>query len=282
MHPAPEPRIEVPLEQIWRLHDVHVTVDEPEPILHDTLLAWLSTPRASLPCTPRPSGILLGRRLRRYARCRASSAGFARAIPPSGEVRKGGKAPSELNLAPARSSLHWDRSSRPLPGRSPLRASSSARRCRCAPRHRRFPREPGTIWSTRGEPCRWRSPLPRAPPPARSRRADDPDAYRASVIQHDVPKRSAYLTLRGPKAGARTSFGTRGAIHGGIPWWCSTARATSSAPGARASSIAPTASTWPPTTRSGSPTMATTPCATARWTAASFSPLASRGSPRPT
>ena len=39
LHPAPEPRIEVPLEQIWRLHDVHVAVDEPEPVFHDALLA---------------------------------------------------------------------------------------------------------------------------------------------------------------------------------------------------------------------------------------------------
>src|SRR5215467_13681392 len=93
MHPAPEPRIEVPLEQIWRLHDVHVTVDKPEPILHDTLLAWLSTSRAPLTCTPRPSGILLGRRLIRYAQCRASSAGFARAIPPLGGGSEWGQSP---------------------------------------------------------------------------------------------------------------------------------------------------------------------------------------------
>src|SRR5262249_15230057 len=146
----------------------------------------------------------------------------ARALPaqsrPWGEVRKGGKAPPPSLVSPQLAVVCIGIVVAALFLADPpcvLRAP--ARRCRCAPRHRRFLREPGTIWSTRGEPCRWRSPLPRASPPARSRRADDPDAYRASVVQHDVPKRSAYLTPRGPKAGARTSFGTRGALHGGDP-----------------------------------------------------------------
>jgi hypothetical protein len=33
-----ELRVEIPLEQIGRLHDVHVGIDEPETILHDVLL----------------------------------------------------------------------------------------------------------------------------------------------------------------------------------------------------------------------------------------------------
>src|SRR5215470_18687417 len=114
-----------------------------------------------------------------------------------GEVRKGGKPPSEPNLVPARSSPRWDRSSHPPPGRSPPRASSSARRCKCAPKHRTCPHEPCTTWSRPCAPYRC-SPSPRAPPPpARFRGVDDHGAYRSSVIHHDVGKRSAYLTLRG-------------------------------------------------------------------------------------
>src|SRR5262249_39114642 len=48
LHSTPEPRIEVLLEQIRWLHDVHVAVDEPEPIFHDPLLTWLSTPHLAL------------------------------------------------------------------------------------------------------------------------------------------------------------------------------------------------------------------------------------------
>src|SRR5260370_3870206 len=40
-HPAPEPGLQVFLEKIRRFHDVHVAVDEPEPILHDPSLEWL-------------------------------------------------------------------------------------------------------------------------------------------------------------------------------------------------------------------------------------------------
>jgi hypothetical protein len=34
---APVPRVQVPLKQIWWLHDVHVAVDEPKAVLHDDL-----------------------------------------------------------------------------------------------------------------------------------------------------------------------------------------------------------------------------------------------------
>src|SRR5215510_6965389 len=60
MHPAPEPRIEIFLAQIRRLHDVHVAVDEPEPVFHDILLAWLSTSRTRLTGPPLPRGTLPG------------------------------------------------------------------------------------------------------------------------------------------------------------------------------------------------------------------------------
>jgi hypothetical protein len=36
-HPVAEPRVQVPLEEIGRLHDVHVRVDEPEIVFHHTL-----------------------------------------------------------------------------------------------------------------------------------------------------------------------------------------------------------------------------------------------------
>jgi hypothetical protein len=35
--PAPVPRVQVPLKQVWWLHDVHVAVDEPKAVLHDDL-----------------------------------------------------------------------------------------------------------------------------------------------------------------------------------------------------------------------------------------------------
>src|SRR5215470_11328546 len=79
-HPAPEPWIEVLLEKIRRLHDVHVAVDEPEPIFHDALLTWLSIARAWLRNSRAFAGILLARRFLRHAWSRGSSAGFARAI----------------------------------------------------------------------------------------------------------------------------------------------------------------------------------------------------------
>src|SRR5262252_3680833 len=328
MHPAPEPRIEVPLEQIWRLHDVHVTVDEPEPILHDTLLAWLSTPRAPLPCTPRPSGILLGRRLRRYARCRASSAGFARAIPPSGEVRKGAK-PLPSLISPQLAVVCIGivvaalfLADRPCVLRAPLEGAGVRRgivgssvslarfgrreanlpggAARCRERHRQRDPEESRALVHIVPPCSSmtfgsvRRILPHGADGGRAniRRHERSKPWRRSSARVHIatrwsttgrschPARSSTPTWPPWVSTPRTACTP--SIAGGIPWWCSTARATSSAPGARASSIAPTASTWPPTTRSGSPTMATTPCATARWTAASFSPLASRGSPRPT
>jgi hypothetical protein len=37
LHPVPERRVQIPLEQIGRLHDVHVGVDEPQAVFHDTL-----------------------------------------------------------------------------------------------------------------------------------------------------------------------------------------------------------------------------------------------------
>src|SRR5262249_4318737 len=41
--PVPELRVEVALEEVRRLHDVHVAVDEAQSILHSDFLLWLST-----------------------------------------------------------------------------------------------------------------------------------------------------------------------------------------------------------------------------------------------
>jgi len=37
---VPELRIEIPLEEIGRFHDVHVGIDEPETVFHEVLLAF--------------------------------------------------------------------------------------------------------------------------------------------------------------------------------------------------------------------------------------------------
>src|SRR5215510_6965391 len=106
MHPAPEPRIEIFLAQIRRLHDVHVAVDEPEPVFHDILLAWLSTSRARLTGPPLPLGTLPGRLLPPPAGGCAARPVLPRSPPFWGGGAEGGRSPPpSLTPAPARSSL---------------------------------------------------------------------------------------------------------------------------------------------------------------------------------
>src|SRR5207245_1712593 len=52
--PVLELRIQIAVEEIRRLHDVHVAVHEPEPVLHGTLL-FISSPRTA---GPQPRDVL--------------------------------------------------------------------------------------------------------------------------------------------------------------------------------------------------------------------------------
>ena len=64
-HPAPELGLQILLEKIRRFHDVHVAVDEPEPIFHDASLEWLCAALTPMTATcPMPAILLAGRVVR--------------------------------------------------------------------------------------------------------------------------------------------------------------------------------------------------------------------------